>query len=111
MGGVDFDDNPSYFKCFNNYDANLKPYFLVKASSSSRIAVSVGGACSRMWLSAASSKRCSIPAGEKVSSTLVGCVPGFEGWWTTPRGTTIKEPAGAEIVRVPTRTVTSPSKT
>jgi hypothetical protein len=56
MGGVDFDDNPSYFKCFNNYDVNLKPYFLVKASSSYRIAVLVGGACSRMWLSAASSK-------------------------------------------------------
>ena len=57
MGGADFDDNPSYFKCFNNYDVNLKPYFLVKASSFSRIAVSVGGACSGMWLSAASSKK------------------------------------------------------
>ena len=57
MGGVDFDDNPSYFKCFDNYDVNLKPYFLVKASSSSRIAVSVGGACSGMWISAASSKK------------------------------------------------------
>src|SRR5215216_6217140 len=39
-----------------------------------------------------------------MSNTLVGSVPGFEGWWTTPRGTTTNEPAGAVILRGPTRT-------
>jgi hypothetical protein len=60
--------------------------------------------------SAASSKKRSIPAGEKMGSTLVGRVPAFGGWWTS-RGTTTKERAGAAIVRRPTRTVGYPSGT
>jgi hypothetical protein len=48
--------------------------------------------------SAAFSRKCSIPAGEKISNTLVGSVPWFEGWWTTPRGITINEPDGAAKV-------------
>ena len=51
--------------------------------------------------SVASSKKRSIPAGEKMRSTLVGSVPGLEGWWTAPRGTTTNEPAGAVILRAP----------
>ena len=51
------------------------------------------------------------PRGEKMINTLVGSVPGFEGWWTVPRGTTTNEPVGAVILRVSTRTVSSPSKT
>jgi hypothetical protein len=47
-----------------------------------------------MRQSAAFSRKCSIPAGEKISNTLVGSVPRFEGWWTTPHGITINEPDG-----------------
>jgi hypothetical protein len=46
-----------------------------------------------------------------MSSTLVGSAVGFEGWWTTPRGITTNESAGAVIFRSPTRTVSSPSRT
>ena len=91
--------------------ANSKLYFVAKSLSAARTTGSVVTACSGMRCSAASSKNRSIPAGEKMSSTLVGCAPGFEGWWTTPRGTTTNDPAGAVIVRVPTRIVSSPSKT
>jgi hypothetical protein len=71
---------------------------------------SIGTACSGMRPSVASSKKCSIPAGEKISNTLVGSVPGFEGWWTTPLGITTNEPAGAEILRPPTRARSGPPR-
>jgi hypothetical protein len=34
-----------------------------------------------------------------MSKIRVGRVPGFEGWWTTPRGITTNDPAGDVIVR------------
>ena len=70
-----------------------------------------GGPASGTRPPAASSKKRSIPPGEKTSSTLAGSVPGLEVRCATPPGTTTKEPAGAKILRGPARTVSSPSRT